>query len=392
MPDVDAAKRAALQAIDNASDDLRALSLDIHAHPELNFEERHAHQVLSDFLEQRGFAVERSAYALDTAFAARSGDGAPTLAVLCEYDALPGIGHACGHNLIAIAAVAAGLGAREALVSAAGTIVVLGSPAEEGGGGKIDLIEHDAFAAVDAAMMLHPGVVSGAWPGISAIRTIEVEYFGRNAHAGAHPWDGVNALDALIMAYNGISVLRQQLPTSARVHGIITAGGDKPNIIPGHTAAEFYVRESDDTRLEALQQRVMACFEAAATATGCRLEYHWASRSYSNLTTNDPMAEAYQRNARDLGRELPDRDHSFAGGSTDMGNVSHLVPSIHPMYAIETDAGNHTIEFTQAAATEAAHNETLLAAKALALTAIDLFTDPALLRRAKEQFALDHSG
>ena len=391
MPSTDVAKRAAQEAIDEASHDLRALSLDIHGHPELNFEERHAHQVLTDFLEQRGFAVERSAYGLETAFAARAGDGAPTLAVLGEYDALPGIGHACGHNLIAIAAVAAGLGVREALADATGTIVVLGSPAEEGGGGKIDLIERDAFAGIDAAMMLHPGMVSGAWPSINALRVVEIEYFGHNAHAGAHPWDGINALDAVVMAYNGISVLRQQLPASARVHGIITAGGDKPNIIPDHTAAEFYVRESDDVRLESLQQRVMACFEAAATATGCRLEHRWVGRHYSNLATNDPMADAYWNNARDLGRELPGRGASFAGGSTDMGNVSHVLPTIHPMYAIESEAGNHTVEFAQAAATVAAHDETLLAAKALALTAIDLFTDPLLLQRAKEQFALDHS-
>jgi amidohydrolase len=390
MPSAEVAKRAAQQAIDEASDDLRALSLDIHAHPELNFEERHAHQVLTDFLEQRGFAVERNAYGLDTAFVARAGDGGPTVAVLAEYDALPGIGHACGHNLIAISAVAAGIGARKAIDGATGTVIVLGSPAEEGGGGKIDLIERDAFAGVDAAMMLHPGMVSGAWPSINALRTIEVEYFGRNAHAGAHPWDGINALDAVVMAYNGISVLRQQLPASARVHGIITAGGDKPNIIPGHTAAEFYVRESDDLRLEALQERVVACFEAAAIATGCRLEHRWVGRPYSNLATNDPMADAYSQNARALGWELPGRGDSFAGGSTDMGNVSHVLPSIHPMFAIASEAGNHTAEFTHAAATEAAHADTLLAAKALALTAIDLLTDPKLLAHAKEQFAADH--
>ena len=391
MPSADATKLAARQAIDEASDDLRALSLDIHAHPELNFEERHAHRVLTEFLEGRGFAVEPSAYGLETAFVARAGDGGPTLAVLAEYDALPGIGHACGHNLIAIAAVAAGIGAREALSDTPGTIVVLGSPAEEGGGGKIDLIERDAFVDVDAAMMLHPGMVSGAWPSINALRTVEIEYFGRNAHAGAHPWDGINALDAVVMAYNGISVLRQQLPPSARVHGIITAGGDKPNIIPAHTAAEFYVRESDDIRLEALQERVVACFEAAATATGCRMEHRWVGRPYSNLATNDPMADAYWQNTRDLGRELPGRGDSFAGGSTDMGNVSHVLPTIHPMFAIESEAGNHTAEFTEAAATEAAHDETLLAAKAIAMTAIDLFTDPSLLQQAKEKFALDHS-
>ncbi len=390
MVDLEAIKSSALQAIDSVSTDLRALSLEIHDNPELNFEEHHAHMVLTEFLEKHGFSVERSAYGLATAFCAKVGEDGPKIALLSEYDALPGIGHACGHNLIAIASVAAGLGASEALAQCGGTIVVLGTPAEEGGGGKIDLITHGAFSDVDAAMMLHPGVASSAWPKISALRTLEVEYFGRNAHAGAHPWDGLNALDAVIMAYNAISVLRQQLPLSARVHGIITDGGDKPNIIPDHTAAEFYIRESDDVRLESLVSRILSCFSSAASATGCRLEYRWTGRPYSNLTTNDPMAEAYSKNARELGIDLPSRSDSFAGGSTDMGNVSHVVPSIHPMYAIESESANHTPAFTRAAASQPAHEETLLVAKALAHTAIDLIADPRLLESVKGRFLIDH--
>ena len=200
--DAGAMKQRVLETIDGVSEDLRALSLDIHAHPELNYEEMHAHQVLTDYLEQQGFEVERGAFGMATAFVARAGSGAPTIAVLSEYDALPGIGHACGHNLIAISGIASGLALKEALGEGNGTILVLGSPAEEGGGGKIEMIEAGAFEGIDAALMLHPAPGDGAWVNMNAIQPLSVEFFGRNAHAAATPWQGLNALDALVHAYN----------------------------------------------------------------------------------------------------------------------------------------------------------------------------------------------
>lgn len=307
--------------------------------------------------------------------------------MLCEYDALSEIGHACGHNLIAASGVATGLVLKDALGEGNGTVVVLGSPAEEGGGGKVFLIERGAFEGVDAAMMLHPSPNDGAYPSVTAIDRLEVEYVGRNAHAAARPQDGINALDALIAAYNNVSLLRQQMSPDARVHGVIIRGGVKPSIIPDHTAAEFYIRAADDARLEALKQRVVACFEGAVIATGCRLDYRWGGRAYSNLATNTSIAEAYVENARSLGKALPARSAGGAGGpSTDMGNVSYILPSIHPMFAIPTGAGNHHPDFTAAAAKPEAHQAMLTAATALAMTAIDLYTRPELLDAARADF------
>ncbi|MHB8574793.1 MAG: M20 family metallopeptidase [Dehalococcoidia bacterium] len=387
-----ARKRRAQQAIDQVSEDLRTLSLEIHAHPELNFEEERAHQLLTLYLQQNGFTVERGAYEMPTAFRAVAGSGSPVVAVLCEYDALPGIGHACGHNLIAASGIAAGLALKEVLGEGEGTVIVLGSPAEEGGGGKVYMIERGAFDGVDAAMMLHPAPVDVAWPNFLAIQTLEVEYHGHTAHAAAAPHEGLNALDALVLAYNGISMLRQQFRQGVRVHGVIHHGGDKPNIIPDHAAAEFYVRAKDERDLEEIKAKVLACFEGAATATGCRLEHRWTSKPYTNLATNDPMAEAYVENAKLLGIRLPAKGEGTEGmaASTDMGNVSHVLPSIHPVFAIRTRASNHTPEFTGAAATPEAHTATLSAAKALAMTALDLYFRPELLAAAKQDFRTTH--
>jgi amidohydrolase len=340
--------------------------------------------VYPSFLEARGFDVRRGQWEMPTAFRAVAGSGSPTIAVLCEYDALPEIGHACGHNLIAASGIAAGLALKEALGEGIGTVLVLGSPAEEGGGGKVYMVERGAFEGVDAAMMLHPAPRSSAWPNIIAIQAMEVEFFGKNAHASAAPWEGTNALDALVVSYNAISMLRQQMPQDARVHGVIRKGGAKPNIIPDYTMAEVTV-----PRLEDLQERVVACFEAGAKATGCRVEHRWIGRQYSDMITNEALADAYTENVRLLGQELPPRPQGPVAfsGSTDMGNVSYVVPSIHPMFGIETEAGNHTPEFTAAAATPEAHEQMLFAAKALALTALDAYLEPQVLDKAHRQFA-----
>jgi amidohydrolase len=394
MTSLEDLKATAQSAIDRVGAELRTISLDIHGKPELNFEEYHAHEVLTGYLEKKGFAVRRGAYEMATAFEAVAGSGGPTIAVICEYDALPGIGHACGHNLIAISGVAAGLALKEALGDGNGTVVVLGSPAEEGGAGKVYLIERGAFEGVDAAMMLHPSPGDSAWFKSNALHSLEVEYFGRNAHAGMSPWEGVNALDAMLLAFNGISAMRQQMRPTDRVHGVITDGGTKPNIIPDHTAAEFYVRAQSLSELEQLKLKVIACFEGAAVQSGCRLEHRWTSRAYADLNTNDVMAQSYFENFSALGGRLPTKEQSPQGGaSTDMGNVSYAVPSIHPMFGIPTHgAANHTAGFTACAATEEAHAATLRAAKAMAMSALDLYAGPDLLAAAKAEFQAKGQG
>jgi len=384
----------ASHTIDAASESLRALSLDIHSHPEENYEEEHAHQALTTWLADSGFDVTRSAYGMDTAFAATRGSGGPTIAVLCEYDALPGIGHACGHNLIAISGAAAGLGVAEALERGGveGTIRVLGSPAEEGGGGKIRLIDEGAFEEVGAAMMIHPGTGDLLYPMVLAIDTCMVEFRGKNAHAAGAPWEGRNALDALVLAYQAIALMRQQSHPTVRIHGKIHHGGDKPNIIPDYAQAEFYVRAPQEGRLNEMVKRVEECFAGAAQATGCEWSITWSGQRYSNMANNGPLADRFGRRWLDLGVHAIDLDGGKGGsfGSTDMGNVSHVVPSIHPMYNIPHKSGNHTPEFTEAAASEAGHQLTMTATKAMAHAALDWLTDPDLRDRAQADFDASH--
>ena len=390
LADLDRAKQVAERAVDAASGELREISLSIHARPELNYEEHHAHAVLTDYLAAQGFAVERGAYGLPTAFKAVFGSGGPTIAVFCEYDALPGIGHACGHNLIAISGLATGIALKAALGEGNGTVVVLGSPAEEGGGGKIQMMERGALSGIDAAMMLHPSPGDAAWPSMIALEQVNVEYFGRNAHAGATPWAGVNALDAIVMAYSSISAMRQQMRPTDRVHGVITKGGEKANIIPDHTAAQYLIRSKTLADLEDLRKKVMGCFEGAALASGCRLEVTPPGPPYADVSTNDVIAEAYCENMERFEMRMPSKaaTENLGGASTDMGNVSYVVPSIHPVFGIpvEDGAGNHTAGFTAAAATVEAHRATLRASKALAMTALELYARPEMLKKAWAEF------
>ena len=385
----------ASQTIDAASESLRALSMDIHSHPEENYEEVHAHAALTSFLSDAGFDVTRSAYGMETAFEATKGSGGPTIAVLCEYDALPGIGHACGHNLIAISGAAAGLAAANALEREGvdGTVRVLGSPAEEGGGGKIRLIDEGAFEDVGAAMMIHPGTGDIVYPFVLAIDTGFVEFRGKNAHAAGAPWEGRNALDALVLAYQAIALLRQQSHPTVRIHGKIHHGGEKPNIIPDYAQAEFYVRAPQEGRLNEMIKRVEDCFAGAALATSCEWSVEWQGPRYSNMANNRPLAEAYGRRWLDLGVQAMDLDGSKEGsfGSTDMGNVSHVVPSIHPMYNIPHESGNHTAQFTAAASSAEGHGLTLTATKAMAHTALDWLTDPDLRDRTLADFEATHA-
>ncbi|MBI3522121.1 MAG: M20 family metallopeptidase [Chloroflexi bacterium] len=366
--------------------DLDALSLAIHAKPELSFEERFASKSLADYVATSGAAVTRGAGGLETAFVSESGKGGPLVAILAEYDALPGVGHGCGHNLMGTASVAAYLAVREVLDGLPGRVRLIGTPAEERGNGKAILIKAGLFKDVDAAMMFHAGDRDEIDPLMLAMVNLDVEFRGKAAHAAAEPHAGVNALDALLLAMGSVSALRQVVRTDSRIHGIITDGGLAPNIIPERSAARFMVRSPDNAYLNELKTRVLACFQGAATATGCELKASW-SETCERVTTNAPLAEAFSRNAKSLGRTLDPRRQGDTHGSTDMGNVMSVVPGIHPFLAICDDGvPGHSHAFTQAAATPRALETMRLAAAALAQTAIDVLADPSLVRRAREAF------
>ncbi|HZP58384.1 MAG TPA: M20 family metallopeptidase [Dehalococcoidia bacterium] len=359
----------------------------IHAHPELAFHEEQASHWLCDYLEARGFAVTRGLGTLPTSFRAVAGAGEPAVAVLCEYDALPGIGHGCGHNIIATAGAGAGIGAVTALSELGGTLQVIGTPAEEVYGGKAQMIREGAFEGIDAAMMVHPGTRDAVIARALACAEVEVQYFGREAHAAAQPENGVNALAAMIIAFNGIDALRQHIRRTARVHGVITKGGEAPNIVPAHTVASFLVRAEDDAYLEELKPRVAACFEAGALATGARCELRWNPNQYAAMVTNGPLADAFRGNFAAVGREVPEPETPRPLGSTDMGNVSAILPAIHPAIAIAPPAVNgHSPQFAEHAASEAGQAAVIDGAKALAMTAIDVLADPELRARMREEF------
>ncbi|MGH7788899.1 MAG: M20 family metallopeptidase [Candidatus Binatia bacterium] len=388
-PSSDAAKAEACAAVDADRAALLELSGRIHANPELRFAEQRAAGWLADFLAARGFDVERGAYGLPTAFAGRLGSGRPRVALLCEYDALPGIGHACGHNIIAAAGAGAGVAVARVLAATGGSVVVLGTPAEEGGGGKVLMARQGAFNEVDAAMMVHPAGLDLIGMQCLSISAIEVEYRGKSAHASAAPHLGINALDGLVTAYSAIAQLRQHIRHTERVHGIITDGGHAPNIVPERAAGVFYVRAANDRRLAQLKQRVEACFHAGAQASGAEVHLRPQGEDYSDLWTNAPLAAVYEANLARLGRTLTATPEAVPG-STDMGNVSKLVPSIHPMIAAAPPrVALHTQEFAQYAIGEGGQRAVLDGAKALAMSAIDVLTTPALVEAMHAAFAAD---
>jgi amidohydrolase len=387
--DVTEAKELAVSAIDDNRDLLLSVSHSIHSTPEENFAEHHAHRVLTDALSSNGFLVTPGAYGMPTAFEARIGSGSPTIAVFCEYDALPGIGHACGHNIIAAAGLGAALGAGQVVDALGGQLVVLGSPAEEGGGGKVFMLERGALEGVDAAMMIHPADVDLRWMSTIAVQQLKVTWHGKAAHAAAHPWDGRNALDAAVLGYMNVAALRQHIRPEERLHGVFTNGGDKPNIVPATAAMHWFLRAADLPRLEALKPRVLSALEAGAIATGCSFDYEWIEPAYADLIRNDPFEELYASNSRVLGREvLAPGDDSAVVGSTDMGNVSHMVPSIHPMVAVAPrGVGIHTERFADYAASAEGDAGVIDGAKAMAMTAIDLWTSPEHLEHLATAFA-----
>lgn len=349
----------------------------MYENPEIAFEEYQASARLSAFLEGHGFSVCYPAHGLATAFEATIGSSGPRVVICCEYDALPDVGHACGHNIIATAALGAGV-ALAGLVDELGIrVTVLGTPAEEGGGGKVDLIEAGAFEDATAAMMIHPSPYDLLDPTFQARASFTVEYVGKESHAAFAPHVGINALDAFVQAYMNVASLRQQILPTDRVHCIIDHGGEASNIIPSYTRSTWGVRSANGTRLEELIPRVRACFEAAAKATGCQLDIESAGHPYDNMINEPEMAAMFQANSTALGRPLTtEAVKGPAGGSSDMGNVSQVVPSIHPMIGIETNgAVNHQRDFAAATVTESGERAIADGALAMAHTIIDMAVD-----------------
>jgi amidohydrolase len=377
-------KEAARARLNEASDTLLELSHRIHANPELGFKEEKAARWLCDALEDAGFEVERGACDLPTAFVARAGKGPLHIAICAEYDCLPGIGHACGHNIIAAAAIGAGIAAAKVADEVGLTVSVIGTPAEEGGGGKILLLERGAFQGVHASMMVHPAPIDVVEPPVIAVSHFDVHYTGKEAHASSYPEQGINAADAITIAQTAIGMLRQHIRPTDRIHGIVTKGGEAPNIVPAHTSAKYYVRAKTLDQLQDIRAKVDRCFEAGAIATGCKLEIVEVEKPYAEMRHDSEIAAVYQRNAEALGRKFRDAGTAVErfAGSTDMGNISLAMPAIHPMIGINSwPAGNHQPEFTEHCATPVADKAVLDGALAMAWTAIDLATDDSIRER-----------
>ena len=380
------AKDGARERLAAAETELLALSRRIHGRPELAFEEEHAAGWIADVLDAAGFRVERGVCDLPTAFVARAGSGPLHIAICAEYDALPEIGHACGHNVIAALAVGAGLAAARVADEVGLTVSVFGTPAEESGGGKIVLLECGAFDGVHAALMAHPAPVDVLEPPTLAFAEFEAHYHGKASHASAAPELGVNAGDALVVAQAAIGLLRQHIRPTDRVHGIVTRGGEAPNVVPAHTSARYYVRASTLDDLGDIRAKVLRCFEAGAIATGCTLRIDDSARPYADVRHDGALAALYQANAEALGRRFvrPRPEFSRFAASTDMGNVSHALPSIHPMIGLSSlPAVNHQPEFAAHCITPLADRALMDGALALAWTAIDIAADDAIAARLR---------
>jgi amidohydrolase len=368
------AKHAAADAVTRRRSPLIALSTAIHSHPEVAWQEYRACEWVGEALATLGFDVTPKYLGLETAFRATFGTGRFHVGIMAEYDALPGLGHACGHNLIAAMSVGAAQALRTVADELDLTIEVYGTPAEEGGGGKIELIDRGAFQRLDLAMMAHPAPVDVAEARPFAVAHSHISYEGKSAHAAAYPEDGVNANDAFLIAQLAIGLLRQQLPSSARVHGIMTHAGDAPNAIPERTEGRWYVRAETLAQLEDLVPRVERCFQAGAMASGATLTIEPESKPYAEFRTDEIALAFYRENAIALGRTFEEAGPAarMNRASTDMGNVSQLVPSIHPYIGIGSlPATNHQPEFAAFCVGEAAEAALIDGAVALAWTAID---------------------
>ena len=382
-------KQSVCQDIDARANDLVSISHQLHAKPETNFEEHFAHQILTDYIADSKTKVTRKAYDLDTAFDVRiKGGSGPTVAVLCEYDALPGIGHACGHNIIATAGLGAGLALSAIAEQCSGNLVLMGTPAEEGGGGKIEMARKGAFAGIDAAMMIHPADADLARMNAIAIQNLFVKFHGLAAHAAVSPHKGKNALDAAVLGYMNVAALRQHILPTERIHGIFTNSGEKPNIVPRETEMDWYVRSPTIETLQPLKERVAKCLEGGAMAADCTVTFDWKKNTFADLVDNVPLLESYIRNASQFGRKMTSEFlPGTGGGSTDMGNISYLVPSIHPMMQVAPSGVSlHSAAFADHTKGEEASKAIIEGAKIMAMTAIDMWASSSLQSEVKAAF------
>ncbi|KAI9598220.1 hypothetical protein BDF19DRAFT_484828 [Syncephalis fuscata] len=391
--DIEQVTRLAEGAIDEISADLINLSFQIHDNPEISSHEYSAHKLLTTYLKNYGFQVD-GVDGMDTAFVATwkvqgKNDEKRTIAFMSEYDALPELGHGCGHNLIAISGVAAAIGCIRALekLQVSAIIKLYGTPAEEMGAGKIQMIDKKVFEETEICMMVHPANVNGAAPIMFALQAIKVDYYGRSSHASTAPWDGINAMDAAVLAYQSVGLLRQQMKRTQQVHGIITHGGAAPNIIPEHTSSNYFIRAESVKDLDDLRERVERCFAAAATATGCTYKLD-KDAALANVHTNHTLANAWTSVMTSRGAKFPTPEElrAHAGGSTDMGNVTWYRPGIHPMFDIDTTASLHTLEFAKAARTPEAQKRCLQAAVALATVGVRVAAETEFYQLAVDEF------
>ncbi|MBN8201600.1 M20 family metallopeptidase [Bacillus sp. NTK034] len=363
----------------------------IHANPEIGNEEFYASGLLSGILEKEGFEVERAVAGHETAFLARkkSDRPGPSIAFLAEYDALPGLGHGCGHNIIGTTSVAAAIALSKVIDQTGGEAVVFGTPAEEGGpngSAKGSFVKHGLLEGIDAALMVHPSNHTRMTSSSLAVDPLDFEFIGKPAHAAASPEEGINALDAVIQLFNGINALRQQLKDDVRIHGIITHGGDAPNIIPEYAKARFFIRSSTRTSLNEVTRKVKAVAEGAALATGAKLNVIAFQNEVDNLLLNKTYDQVFKEVIEDLGETVVEGDRDGIG-STDAGNISQVVPTIHPYIKIGADdLVAHTVPFREAAASAKGDEALITGAKGLALTAFQLVTDQELLKSIKQEF------
>ena len=388
-------RRQVAGAIDEHAPGVISVADQIHKRPEIGFQEQFASRLLADTLRQQGFAVEKPLGGLETAFrATKRGKGpGPTVAVLAEYDALPNIGHGCGHNLIGASGLGAAIGLGQIMDQIDGTFQIIGTPAEEGGGGKAILIDAGVFEHVDAALMIHhAGPYTGSatqYPGGTclAVSHIDVEFHGKPAHAAADPYNGANALNGVIKLFTGIDAMRQHIKQDARIHGIITHGGDAPNVVPHYAAAKFFVRAADRDYLKVLEKKFRTIAEGAAMLTETTMEMHHAAPTCYDMRPSYVIGRIYEENMRAAGMEVNGRDQGERGPySTDFGNVSYVVPSVTGSFAIShTLIPGHSQQVVDASCSEFGYDQLIKVSTAMALTALDLLTDPALVAKAWDE-------
>ncbi|KAI8934355.1 hypothetical protein NX059_009090 [Plenodomus lindquistii] len=395
------ARSTVLKTIDASDQELREINKALHSHPELGYEEHFAHETITSYLTSLGYDVKKHTYGLDTSFEVEVGSGGRLVIVCAEYDALPNIGHACGHNLIATSSIATFIATASAMKkhNIEGRLRILGTPAEEGGGGKAKLIDAGAIPLeTAAAIMAHPMSAHGIlrdpklFEGLAGLKLIashkfRVEFRGKPAHAAGEPWNGVNALDAAVAAYTNVGLLRQQIEPDERVHCVIEAGGTVPNVITDYTRMNWNVRSPTIERADKLLVRVKECIDAGAKATGCKVEYI-VSPTYLNLRANDALCKAYAEDMGTIGTRILVHQEKDMNASTDMGNVSHIVPSFHGAFAIPAapDVSIHNAAFAACAATDGAHQAALQCAKGMAMLALRVLTDEEFARKAKADF------